>query len=722
MVMNKRGTLAITQILILIIGIVAFSWEINLVSGADQAAQQMYGGVTQTITETDITASNIPTNGITNYLDETGKTSGGITNYFDNNAQASAGTTPAAGAVPGKVTAGTPTTYFGIFKATSGGAWSGLLNGLQWAAAVGAIVGIITMFLPEKYKGIGMAATYGLTAAAATYGFLSEFSYTKTNWGTGWNVGISAAIGIGIFLLMYKTEKTEIISFQCKSWDAPTKGSDCEKCNKQELPCSEYQCRSLGQACALVNAEADGEQMCVWQDIRDANPPEMKAWKEALLEGYQYKDPEKPISPPDRGTKIFYKKSANGCVPAFTPLSFGIETNEPAKCKLDYTRKKTFDEMQFFFGGSSTFKYNHTQIMSLPGPSASENVTIQNDGTFQIYTRCMDANGNANTATFVFQFCVDKGPDMTPPIIVTTNLLNNMPVSFGTNSTDIEVYTNEPATCKWTHEKDKDYDKMENTMQCSSSVFEMNAQMLYTCKTKLTGLENMKENVFYFKCKDQPLAVEGDRNVMAEGYKFTLIGTQPLVIDEVKPTNQTIKGSTDSIKVTLEAKTSAGFNRGESTCYYSVTGEDDNYQMFFYDTSNNMNYQHKQDLYLVAGNYEYYIKCMDLGGNYDIEKIKFSVETDTTPPMVVRAYHIETYLEIITNENAECVYDIKDCSYDFDKGTPINRVDEDNVHYLDWNSEKTYYIKCKDEFGNMPAPNQCSIVVRAFESLKGKEI
>ena len=33
MVINKRGTLAITQILILVIGIVAFTWMIGEVSG-----------------------------------------------------------------------------------------------------------------------------------------------------------------------------------------------------------------------------------------------------------------------------------------------------------------------------------------------------------------------------------------------------------------------------------------------------------------------------------------------------------------------------------------------------------------------------------------------------------------------------------------------------------------------------------------------------------------
>jgi len=36
-------------------------------------------------------------------------------------------------------------------------------------------------------------------------------------------------------------------------------------------------------------------------------------------------------------------------------------------------------------------------------------------------------------------------------------------------------------------------------------------------------------------------------------------------------------------------------------------------------------------------------------------------------------------------------------------------------HYVDWNTQRTYYIKCRDEYENQPAPDQCSIIVRPFE-------
>jgi len=91
------------------------------------------------------------------------------------------------------------------------------------------------------------------------------------------------------------------------------------------------------------------------------------------------------------------------------------------------------------------------------------------------------------------------------------------------------VYVNEPSECKWSRE-DRDYDNMENEMNCNTFIWEMNNQNVYTCRTNLTGIENRKENEYYFRCKDQPWAVEGDRNVNVHSYLYKIIGTQPLNI------------------------------------------------------------------------------------------------------------------------------------------------------------------------------------------------
>ena len=71
-----------------------------------------------------------------------------------------------------------------------------------------------------------------------------------------------------------------------------------------------------------------------------------------------------------RGTRIELNGATNGCIKAFTPLTFGITTNEPAQCKIDLEHKNTLDEMQFFFGNTNLYLYNHTQQFSLPAPNA----------------------------------------------------------------------------------------------------------------------------------------------------------------------------------------------------------------------------------------------------------------------------------------------------------------------------------------------------------------
>jgi len=363
--------------------------------------------------------------------------------------------------------------------------------------------------------------------------------------------------------------------------------------------------------------------------------------------------------------------------------------------------------MDFYFGGSSTSKYNHTQVMSLPGASAAEteNLTIRNDGNFELYVKCQDENGNYNTADFVFKFCVDEGPDETPPSILGTNPLNGLPIAYNQTSIDIEVYVNEPVECKWSH-SDQSYDnmpdenKMDNTK--ADSVSDMDAQGRYTLSTTLTGLKDRQENKFYFRCKDKPLEKEEDRNANTESYKFTLIGTQPLKIDSVGPSG-TIKDSTDVVKVTLKAKTSAGYKEGEATCEFGETSDwesDDKFTPFW-------TYEHSYDLWLTEGDYEYFIKCYDLGGNLDNKTINFTVETDRQEPLVVRAYRDGTYLRIITNEPAECVYDTTDCSYSFEEGIDMKVIDEVN-HFTEWNTEKDFYIKCWDEYGNLP--DECSII------------
>ncbi|MBT4258147.1 hypothetical protein HOD88_03130 [archaeon] len=528
--------------------------------------------------------------------------------------------------------------------------------------------------------------------------------------GVGGGIWIGAAAAITYFALTYDKEKQEAVIFTCYPWDAPERGENCGLCNEQGLPCSEYQCKSLGQSCSIVNP-GTSEEKCVWVNRNDNEFPIIEAWDDALLEGYRY-TPDNAVSPPDRGVTVV-NDATDGCVKAFTPLKIGITLDEPAKCKIDPERKASFDEMRIFLSGS-LLQETHEFQLSLPGSAnlGAENITLENDGQYELYVRCADANDNSNLANFVFKYCVEEGPDTTAPLIVSTSIINEMPIKFDqTNVEDFELYLNEPSECKWSH-LDLTYENMEETFEnCDRSIGEINGQMLYSCKTTLTGLQNRMENKFYFRCRDQPIGVvEDKRNTNAESYKFTLIGTRPLYIGDFQPNGtDVIRDSANSVKVEFTMETKEGFNEGEATCYYSET--DSNYIEFF----NTNSYEHSQEVYLEEGNYHYFLKCVDLGGNEDKREIDFYVESDKEAPVVVRAYNEDNKLKLITNEESECSYSTNDCSISFEEMNPMTT--SDNLeHFTPWNTQSDLFIKCRDEYYNLPVGgNQCNMIVRATD-------
>ena len=94
---------------------------------------------------------------------------------------------------------------------------------------------------------------------------------------------------------------------------------------------------------------------------------------------------------------------------AFTKLEFGIKTNEPAQCRIDYDLTEKYDDMLYLFGETNLFEEKHTQKLKVPDPFNQAVVPeIYNDGTYKLYVRCMDANGNGqNSAAVAFSFCVN---------------------------------------------------------------------------------------------------------------------------------------------------------------------------------------------------------------------------------------------------------------------------------------------------------------------------
>lgn len=604
-----------------------------------------------------------------------------------------------------------------LFGATPGTVGSALISGLAWGATVYLGVKLITgLFGLDENLSDALSTSLGV----GTFLGVGASNLIGGASGTGKFIGLTAGEGgilIGglaaviIFVLIYRDQTAKRVTFQCLPWEAPVGGKTCEKCNEDPFrPCSEYRCKSLGQACEIVNAGTTDEK-CVWVNPNDALSPTITPWDKPLTDGHAYTNHQ--TRPASLGTRIVKNNAANGCIQAFTPLSFGILTNEPAQCKVDLEHKNTFDEMQFFMGNSNLFTYNHSQQMSLPSPNSlnAESPQLQNDGKYDLYIRCRDKNGNENVDEFAIQFCVDPSPDATPPVIVDTSITSGSAVRHNVGSVPLQVYVNEPATCKWSSQ-DKGYDLMENTMNCATSLAQINARELYTCTTNLTGIANNQENNFFFRCKDQPSKPENDRNVNINSYPFTLRGSQPLNIIFTAP-NGTITGSTQTIPVELKVTTDDGADEGVAICSFSPNGAQNTFVPMFETEA----VEHVQELNLGTGNYNYHFRCVDLGGNAAEAQVSFNVLVDTLPPLITRAYRDSTNnaLKIVTNEDASCVYSLNSCNFNFNEGVALLQVTTSNKknHYAEWQPNLVYYLKCKDEFGNEPAPNSCSLVASA---------
>jgi hypothetical protein len=548
----------------------------------------------------------------------------------------------------------------------------------------------------------------------------------------GWVVaGVIVIIsGISAFFT-YQEYSKEVFTFQPMFWQPQNGGDDCNKCNELDYGCSEYQCHSFGKDCVLLN-EGTSDEKCVANNPNDGTPPTIEAL-EGILESESYEYRESGIvSPPERGVKIFNTETEDGCLPAFSSVVLGVKTNEVAICKIDVERRQNYEEMisQMTRGGSAIYDFAHT--VTIPN-SATPSVDAmdylgwdsENGRQQEFYIRCEDNNGNVAPMNFVIEFCIDDGPDTSAPQVLGTNYLSESYIQTGQASAPLEVYTNEPATCKWDYQN-LDYDLMVNDMTgCSQNAEDYFAAYTYGCRGELTGLRDGEDNLFYIKCKDKPWleGIEGsqDRVAMTDPYALTLKGTIPLELTSISANGQEegeneilIKDSTNNIKVELEVETAAGAEQGLARCSYKVGNT---YYDFYNEGSVEYVYPNTQELWLPEGNYEYEIKCMDKGGNTAEDSISFEVETDTIAPIVTRAYYEDDELILKTNEEAECVFDTRadtGCSFLIIDGTMMAGSEDGLTHSYSWNTNNNLYVKCQDEYGNQPSSG-CSIIVRPFE-------
>ena len=609
----------------------------------------------------------------------------------------------------------------GALGLTIAGAAAGIGLGMVASASTiaSAVYSTATITASAAYTAAFEAAIQaGATVAAAESAGVAAFAATSWIPVVGWIVAALAVIFAVVTILMGVGEVEETtVNFYCEPYEPPSKGKECGKCMQDELTsgglkkCSKYRCQSLGQSCTFINA-GTGYEACIDNSANDILAPEIYPWASYITAGYNYSNVSK------KGFAIFGENES--CIPEFTAVNFGILTSEPSQCRYDLNHTSKYDEMQYDFG-STLYKINHTMSFFMPSTESLiselddglteeqianlQGVISQIKGKFNIYVRCKDYNGNWNNAEFAIKTCVREGADLTPQTIVKSAPLADSYLAFNQNETNLTIWINEPADCKY-DSLPLYYNDMRGNFSCKQG---LNDVELYgwPCIARLTNLS--LENNVSIRCKDQPWLENttnvSKRNINAEARMIRILKSDsPLNITSIKP-NETIFGVQEPLTAKLEVTTEGGVN-GRAVCSYSFTNSS------FIQMSNTGNLSHSTEWNLLfRGYYKVDVKCVDIAGNTALGFTNFEVAADTSSPSVTRVYKSGTSLKLFTNENGVCKYSFIGCQFDWNNSSSFSGSEKE--HTAGWDSKNIYYIKCKDNYNNEPAG--CSIIVKPEE-------
>ena len=572
------------------------------------------------------------------------------------------------------------------------------------------------------------AANNAVNNAQATTGFHFAQALNAIMWAyTAYNL-------INIFM---EGTETATVSTTCGTWVAPTPtAGTCERCNANNLKegygdkdgkalsakalkeCSEYRCKSFGQACSIIN-EGTENQTCVSLEPYDVKSPVIDFWKDGT------KVDAKCITNKGKGIGFEIKNTKECLIPAYERVNVGISTDEPAQCKLSFKNNVQYDQMESFFFGTQQYVYFHQQVLTYP---QTANVTGegpqlgQADNTYKLYVRCKDALNNDNERDYTITFSVDKGPDLTAPKIEFTSIPQNTYLAAGQNGTDVTLYINEPAECKW-NQYDLDYDTMglNNTCRTRLStsfnglydcIFKANNNLAAGEGPQISGASAVNQlYYFYFRCKDQPTCVNNKdptgrnctRNTNKDSFQLSLRTSENLTISSVSPlTGSDMFIGEAGANVSLDVETDNGALRnGNAFCLFTTNaGEKNNIIAMtpFFNTNASL---HSQVLTPSTGTQTYYIGCTDVAGNLVYNQTSFNVKIDQQAPLIVRAFEdtstSPSTFKIETDEQAVCEY-TTDKAFTYGTGN-LMQPGENNQHIAP-TGFTTYYIICQDIYKN----------------------
>jgi hypothetical protein len=526
----------------------------------------------------------------------------------------------------------------------------------------------------KRWKDTGMANPSGgefLSSSGGFYSLLLKIGIGKT----------LAAIIDPVGYYMFKDVKEKYVYFTCSPWSPPTGGDDCEDCNGDPWkPCSEYRCHSLGAACSLLN-KGSAEELCV-SETNNGLLPTISLWSDVISGGEAQNE----------GSSGFSLRAADGgCLDAYTPIVLGVTVSELAKCKFD-GEEADFVNMTYDFG-STLYLYNHSVTIELPDLSHGQSQGYNWTGDYPLYVKCEDAHGSESSGFYTIDMCLREGEDTREPLIRDVIPENDGIVGFETVYQDTSVLTNELSTCRWDF-ADVDYSLMSNEMACDDVFGAPSSPFGYVCSSVLPVNAS---STYYIRCMDQPW-LDGLGNANANSFVYSLRKPEFMIlIGKVRPEGVIVVG-TAMTTIELKAGTSGG---GDShVCSYSFSGYDNMIEMF--ETGGT---KHTQILSRPAGKNKAYIECIDETGDSNRNFTEFEIIRDSSSPLVARVWQNGNTLYFVTEDSEECRYSTESCQFGWENASSAGGGDKHSISAM---HGETYYIKCMDDFGNVP--NSCSII------------
>ncbi|MBS3118010.1 hypothetical protein J4430_03985 [Candidatus Woesearchaeota archaeon] len=527
------------------------------------------------------------------------------------------------------------------------------------SALLGKAIGIGTAATTTGTATVTLSSLAAAETAAPVYTGIAEFAtgnaISAANAAAGSTAtGASAAgtilaaipwivLAVAVFFViihLFAKVKEKHYSVTCQPWQAPPGGANCDICGQDGKECTEYRCKSIGQACQYIpENEGTTRQSCFNAGRNDTKSPVIRPLQGKLTEGFQL-----------RNTEVGYDITPE--VEIHQTIEFGIETDELAKCKYANQPNQRFDDMISTIEGSS-LKTTHSL-------TKSEGTGGQKD----IYIRCQDVAGNKNERDYRISYQVST-VDLSPPRVELLRETDKLP--NGVDQTILEVQVNEQAVCRYA-KVDAPFEDMGDPLLCDQTP---RSNGKYICSTNI----NLDQTTtYYIRCQDQ------QGNINTQGIQKRIEKTSELLIAGIQPQGELLEN-----EIVIEIQTTGGAEGGKAICQMQIQGG------HWVNMKNTQSTVHIQQLTLPEGKYNIPIRCEDEIGNQAQREVSFEIKQDRTPPKIKNIYKEQGQLVIILNEKGTCKIDTK--SFSYEEGTIIGQEQEQFIIGLE---AAEYHLICED--------------------------